>query len=158
MSENKLLVIVLNGPNLSLAGTGFSDNDAETLEAINASLTDAADGLGCDIEFYQTEFEGGLIQQLHEARLKAVTRPVGVILNPGALCHYSYALADAVKASGVPCVEVHMDNIYGKEEVRGKSVTAQVCRGQIVGFGSFSYHLALAALAEAKNDSLQGMS
>lgn len=138
-------ILVVNGPNLNLTGAREPHiYGAASLDDINAALCDAAVSLGIEIEFYQSNHEGDLIDRLHNAR----NCFDGIILNAGALTHYSYALRDAVAAIDIPTVEVHMSNIARREEFRHTSVLAPVCIGSIVGFGSFSYHLALAALME----------
>jgi len=138
-------ILVLNGPNLNLTGLREpSIYGSATLQDINDLLTDAASELHVTLDFSQSNHEGCLIDRLHEA----VGHYDGVILNAGALTHYSYALRDAIAAIHIPTVEVHMSNIQAREEFRHTSVIAPVCLGSIAGFGSFSYHLAMAALLE----------
>ena len=143
MAEMKILV--LNGPNLNLTGMREPHiYGSLTLDMINDNLAQAAETLNVDLEFYQSNHEGDLIDKLHESR----NYMDGVILNAGALTHYSYALRDAISASELPCVEVHMSNVFARDEFRHKSVISAVCVGTICGFGDFGYHLALAALVE----------
>ncbi len=141
---------MLNGPNLNLTGTREPQvYGSVTLEEINRSLTDAAATLGIAVGFYQSNHEGDLIDRIHAARSDCD----GIILNAGAFTHYSYAIRDAIASVAVPTVEVHMSNVAAREEFRHTSVIAPVCIGTVAGFGSFSYHLALAALIERfKND------
>lgn len=138
-------VLVLLGPNLNLIGVRekgvYGD---ETAESISRQIVENAKRLNYDCDIYQSNHEGDLIDKIHAAR----DAYNGVILNAGALTHYSYALRDAVASVRVPFVEVHMSNIYAREEFRHKSVIAPVCAGQIAGFGKNSYFLALLALKD----------
>ncbi len=138
-------ILVLNGPNLNMTGLREPQiYGSTTLEEINHALSDAAASLGITLDFCQSNHEGILIDRIHEAPLQYD----GVILNAGALTHYSYALRDAIASVTLPVVEVHMSNVHAREEFRHTSVIAPVCIGSVAGFGSFSYHLALAALIE----------
>lgn len=138
-------ILVLNGPNLNLTGIREPDvYGATTLDDINLALSEAASALGIETEFFQSNHEGVLIDCIHDAR----NRFDGIIFNAGAFTHYSYALRDAIASVDVPTVEVHMSNVAKREEFRHTSVISEVCVGTIAGFGSFSYHLALAALIE----------
>lgn len=116
----------------------------ETAESIQSQILENAGRLGYECEIYQSNHEGDLIDKIHAARENFN----GVIINAGALTHYSYALRDAIASVRLPFVEVHMSNIYAREEFRHKSVIAPVCAGQIAGFGKNSYFLALAALRD----------
>lgn len=136
-------VFVINGPNLNLLGVrepGVYGN--ESLDSILAEMKGEAEKLGIELECYQSNHEGDIVDTLHNA----MTEADGVILNAGALTHYSYALRDAISAIKIPVVEVHMSNIQAREEFRHHSVIAPVCRGSIAGFGKNSYMLALKAV------------
>lgn len=138
-------ILVLNGPNLNLTGLREPTHYGNvTLEEINSALSEAASSLGIDTVFFQSNHEGDLIDYIHSAKGNFD----GIIFNAGAFTHYSYAIRDAIAAVDVPTVEVHMSNVHAREEFRHTSVIAPVCIGSIAGFGSFSYHLALAALIE----------
>lgn len=138
-------ILVLNGPNLNLTGLREPTHyGSATLDEINSALSEAAASLGIDTVFFQSNHEGDIIDYIHSA----IDNFDGIILNAGAFTHYSYAIRDAIAAVKVPTVEVHMSNVHAREEFRHTSVIAPVCIGSIAGFGSFSYHLALAALIE----------
>lgn len=138
-------VLVLLGPNLNLIGVRekvvYGD---ETAENISRQIVENAKRLNYDCDIYQSNHEGDLIDKIHAAR----DSYHGVVINAGALTHYSYALRDAIASVHVPFVEVHMSNIYAREEFRHKSVISPVCTGQIAGFGKNSYFLALLALKD----------
>ncbi|WP_270179239.1 type II 3-dehydroquinate dehydratase [Alkalihalobacillus sp. CinArs1] len=130
---------VLNGPNLNRLGKrepGIYGN--ETLETLEVRLNDLARQHGVSLTFKQSNHEGDLIDWIHEAENAA-----GIILNPGAFTHYSYAIRDAIASVDVPVVEVHLSNVHKREPFRHQSVVSPVSEGQIVGFGMKGYELAL---------------
>lgn len=141
----KKAYLILHGANLNLLGTREPQvYGALTLAEINARLHALAQELGVSIRCFQSNHEGELIEALHGARAWAD----GVVFNPGAFTHTSIALRDAIAAIGIPVVEVHLSNVYAREEFRHRSLIAPVCLGSIAGFGWQSYALALRALAE----------
>ena len=103
-----------------------------------------AKSLGLEAEVFQSNHEGALIDKLHESRKEFA----GVVLNAGAYTHYSYAIADAIKAIKIPVIEVHISNVFARDAFRSNSVIAPVCAGSISGFGILSYELGIQALAE----------
>ena len=138
-------VFVINGPNLNLLGVrepGVYGSDS--LESIEAELKCEAEKLGIELYCFQSNHEGDIVDTLH----RAMNEADGVILNAGALTHYSYALRDAITAIRIPVIEVHMSNIHAREEFRHTSVIASVCAGSIAGFGKNSYMLALKAIKD----------
>ena len=133
-------ILVLNGPNLNLLG----DRDpsiygSKTLDEINNELFKRSLELEIEIVCYQSNHEGSLIDKIHDERRLMH----GLIINPGALAHYSYALRDALEAAGVPVVEVHISNIFEREEWRRHSVTSPVAWKTIAGEGTHGYSIAL---------------
>lgn len=136
-------VLVINGPNLNMLGVrepGIYGND--TLSDLVKQIKDAAEKLDVEVNFFQNNIEGEIINAIHSALGKFDA----IIINPGAYTHYSYAIRDAIESVRLPCIEVHISNIHKREEFRHKSVTAPVCTGQIAGLGKIGYILALEAL------------
>lgn len=117
---------------------------AQTLDDINAYIKNSLKNCDCEIDFFQSNIEGELVNKIHQT----MGNYDGVVINPGAFTHYSIALRDAIAAVDVEFVEVHISNVYKREEFRHKSVTAPVCKGQIAGFGKLGYVLALRSFLE----------
>jgi 3-dehydroquinate dehydratase-2 len=139
-------ILVLHGPNLNLLGTREPEvYGRETLDDINARLREFAARENIELRITQSNHEGVLIDELHKARAEGFD---GVLINPGALTHYSYALRDAIAAIALPTVEVHVSNVHRREEFRARSVVAAVCVGQVIGFGWQSYLLGWEGLIE----------
>jgi len=142
MSEG---ILVLNGPNLNLLGVRESSiYGNRSLADINRELEDMANKAGVRIEFYQSNHEGELIDKVQQAPEQFEV----IIINAGALSHYSIALHDALRAIALPVIEVHLSNIYSREEFRHHSLISPVARGGIFGFGPLSYRLAFLAAWE----------
>ena len=137
--------LVINGPNLNLLGSrepGVYGSDS--YEALVQRIRASAASMNAKVEIFQSNHEGEIIDKLHEARGSFD----GIIINPGAYTHYSYAILDALKAVDLPAVEVHISNIHKREEFRHRSVTAAGCDGQICGLGHFGYVAAMGYLIE----------
>lgn len=138
-------ILVIQGPNLNLLGTRETDVYGKTtMEAINDKIRELAKTLEADVEFIQSNSEGGIVDAIHSA-LNGFN---GILINPAAYTHYSVAIRDALAAVKVPAVEVHLSNVHCREEFRRTSVTAPVTCGQICGFGVNSYLLGLRALVD----------
>ncbi|MEY3370486.1 MAG: hypothetical protein RLZZ361_1156 [Cyanobacteriota bacterium] len=136
-------ILVIHGPNLNLLGQREPETyGVITLEQINNELSDLAQKNNIEIEFFQSNIEGELVTKIQEAGLKNFS---GVIINPAAYTHTSVAIRDAISAIKTPVIEVHISNVYKREDFRHKSLTVSVCKGQICGFGAQSYKLALQA-------------
>jgi 3-dehydroquinate dehydratase II len=141
-------VYILNGPNLNLLGTREPEiYGADTLADVKTRCAAKAKALGLTIEFRQTNLEGELVNWIHEAREKAS----GIIINAGAYTHTSVALHDALKAVGLPAIEVHLSNVYKRESFRHHSYISPVADGVICGFGVQSYELALDGMSGVLN-------
>jgi 3-dehydroquinate dehydratase-2 len=133
-------ILIINGPNLNFLGRRKEEIYGQiSLEEINQRLVEKARALNMQVEFFQSNSEGKIIDRIQQA----ADVYDGLIINPGALTHYSYALRDALESLSIPVIEVHLSNIFAREDFRQKSVTAPVCAGIIAGFGWKSYLAAL---------------
>ena len=137
-------VLIVNGPNLNLLGTRRPDiYGSTTLGELETLCRQWGADLGCEIEVFQSNHEGALIDRLHAA----VGRCDGIVINPGALTHYSYALHDAIEAVAIPTIEVHISDVTAREPWRATSVIGPACRSTISGQGRDGYRQAIALLA-----------
>ena len=144
-------ILFILGPNLNMVGIrDVNTYGTQTAESINNDVRAWAEEMGIELEIFQSNHEGAIIDRIHEA----YGNTDGIMINAGALTHYSYALTDAISAVHIPTVETHMSNIGAREEFRRKSVISPVCIGTIAGFGKVSYYLGLKALRMrlAEND------
>lgn len=142
MAEPKR-ILVLHGPNMNLLGfREMNVYGAKPLEEIDADIKKRAESLNMEVRTLQSNSEGQIIDAIHEHRSWAS----GIVINPGGLTHYSISLRDALTAVRLPVVEVHISNIFAREEFRKQSVISPVCVGVISGFGGFGYELALNAI------------
>lgn len=136
-------ILVLNGPNLNMLGKREPGvYGAKTLGEIEADTRAIGDSMGIDIDFRQSNHEGALVDWIHEA----LGRFRGIVINPGAYTHTSIAIHDAIRAVGLPTIEVHLSNVFAREEFRHHSYVSPVAVGVICGFGPLGYSLALQAL------------
>lgn len=137
-------ILVIHGPNLNLLGKRETDVYGHiTLEEVNKQIGKLADELGVSVDYFQSNSEGELVSEIQ----KTIDNYEALVINPGAYTHTSIALRDAVAGVGIPTVEVHLSNIYQREDFRKKSMLADVAVGQITGFGVDSYLLGLRAAA-----------
>jgi len=138
-------ILLLHGPNLSLLGTREPEvYGSMTLDDINKKMVELGKELGAEVICLQSNHEGALIDALHDAR----TWAGGVVFNPGGFTHTSVALRDAISAIVIPVIEVHLSNVYAREEFRHKSLVSAVCKGKVSGFGWRSYELGLRGLVD----------
>lgn len=153
MEDLMLRVLVVNGPNLNLLGKREPEiYGSDTLDELNSRLKNLAKELDLELTFFQSNSEGALIDFIQNESKTAD----GMVINPGALTHYSYALRDAISAVGITAIEVHLSNIYDREEFRSKSVIAPVCVGSLAGFGFYGYAMALSYLADKSKEEKNG--
>ena len=137
--------LVINGPYLNLLGIREPEiYGTSGYEALVRRIRTSAASMNVEVEIFQSNHEGAIIDKLHAARGSFD----GIIINPGAYTHYSYAILDALKAVNLPAVEVHLSNIHQREEFRHTSVTAAGCDGQVCGLGQFGYVAAMGYLIE----------
>ncbi len=140
-------ILIVNGPNLNLLGKREPEvYGTKTLDELNNELIQIAHQLEIEVEFFQSNSESELINFIHKKGFEAD----GLIINPGAFTHYSYALRDAISGVGIETVEVHISNVYAREEFRHKSVIAPIVAGHLVGFGLYGYAMALSYFADLK--------
>lgn len=138
-------ILILHGPNLNLLGAREPEvYGSMTLEDINEKLIALGKELNAEIQCFQSNHEGALIDALHQARAWAD----GVVFNPGGYTHTSIALRDAISAIQIPVIEVHISNVYAREEFRHTSFISAVCKGKVTGFGWKSYELGLRGLID----------
>ena len=138
-------ILVINGVNMNMLGIREPDKyGVMTLKDLEKDLYSFSFELGIDIETFQSNYEGEIVEKIHSA----LNNFDGIVINPGAYTHTSVAIRDASSAVNIPTVEIHMTNVYSREEFRHKSLIAPVCIGQISGFGPNSYKLGLKALTD----------
>lgn len=142
-------IAVIQGPNINMLGVREQNvYGAMKLEDIHKQMEGFAKQSGVEIEFFQSNLEGEIVDRIQECLGDAD----GIIINPAAYTHTSIAIRDAIAAVRIPTIEVHISNIHQREEFRQKSLTAAVCSGQIVGFGPFSYHMAMVGMVQMLNE------
>ncbi|MFC2169324.1 type II 3-dehydroquinate dehydratase [Acidobacteriota bacterium] len=138
-------ILVINGPNMNLLGEREPEIYGRmTLREINEKIKDFSKNKGVEVDFVQSNFEGEIVEKIHNAGVYSD----GIIINPAALSHTSISILDALLAVKIPCIEVHLSNIFSREAQRNKSVTARACRGIISGFGWKGYLYAISELTD----------
>lgn len=140
-------VLIINGPNLNFLGKREPEiYGSETLELINSKIKEFGKNYGIEIEFFQSNHEGHIIDKIQESYENVDY----LIINPGALTHYGIGIRDAILSTNLKTIEVHLSNVYSREEFRHKSVISDICIGKITGFGSEGYKMALQYLSNLK--------
>ena len=138
-------VVVIQGPNLNMLGVREQNiYGPMKLEQIHAQMKEFAGQNGVEIEFFQSNLEGEIVDRIQECLGEAD----GIIINPAAYTHTSIAIRDAISAVAIPTIEVHISNIHRREEFRQKNMIAAVCASSVVGFGPFGYHLAMTGMTQ----------
>ncbi len=141
--------MVIQGPNLNMLGVREQNvYGPMKLEQIHEQMRAFAEQNGVDIEFFQSNLEGEIVDKVQECLGDAD----GIIINPAAYTHTSIAIRDAISAVALPAIEVHISNIHAREKFRQKSLIAPVCAGQITGFGPFGYHMAMVGMIQILNE------
>ena len=142
-------IMVIQGPNLNMLGIREQDvYGPMKLEQIHAQMKDFAEQNGVEIEFFQTNLEGEIVDKIQECYGEVD----GIIINPAAYTHTSIAIRDAISAVSIPTIEVHISNIHRREEFRKENMIAPVCASSLVGFGPFGYHLAMMGMLQIMNE------
>ena len=145
-------ILIINGPNINLLGTREPEiYGALTMDNINDSLLDYAKTLGVEIETFQSNIEGEIVDKIQQSKKDCA----GIVINPAAYTHTSVAIRDAIAAVNMPAVEVHISDFHSREEFRKNSFIAPVCIGQISGFGADSYRLGLKGLVDFLNNNIE---
>lgn len=142
-------IVVIQGPNLNMLGVREQQiYGPMKLEQIHAQMKEFAGQNGIEIEFFQSNLEGEIVDKIQECYGEAQ----GIIINPAAYTHTSIAIRDAISAVNIPTIEVHISNIHRREEFRKTNMIAPVCASSIVGFGPFGYHLAMVGMLQIMNE------
>ena len=142
-------IVVIQGPNLNMLGIREQNiYGPMKLEQIHAQMKDVATQNGVEIEFFQSNLEGEIVDKVQECYGEAH----GIIINPAAYTHTSIAIRDAIAAVNIPTIEVHISNIHRREEFRKTNMIAPVCASSVIGFGPFGYHLAMMGMLQIMNE------
>lgn len=142
-------IVVIQGPNLNMLGVREQQvYGSMKLEQIHAQMKDFASQSGLEIEFFQSNLEGEIVDKIQECYGDAD----GIIINPAAYTHTSIAIRDAISAVNLPTIEVHISNIHRREEFRKQNMVAPVCTSSVIGFGPFGYHLAMVGMVQIMNE------
>ena len=142
-------IVVIQGPNLNMLGVREQNiYGPMKLEQIHAQMQEVATQNGVEIEFFQSNLEGEIVDKIQECYGEAQ----GIIINAAAYTHTSIAIRDAISAVSIPTIEVHISNVYRREEFRQKNLIAPVCASSVIGFGPFGYHLAMMGMLQIMNE------